>query len=61
MVKKKVKAKKAKTPKKRVATKRKKTKSIAEQIDAFDWRDVKKIFIGGGIIGGENIKPPKKR
>ena len=48
---KKIKAKK-KTPakKKRVTAKRKKTKSIAEQIDAFDWRDAKKVRVGSGII-----------
>jgi len=61
MARKKIKAKKAKTPKKRAPAKRKRTKSIAEQIDAFDWRDLKKVIIGGGIIGGESIKPPKKR
>jgi|GraSoiStandDraft_8_1057269.scaffolds.fasta_scaffold781148_1 hypothetical protein len=60
MAKKKIKAKKPAPKKKRVATKRKKAKTIAEQIDAFDWRDVKKMFIGGGIIGGETIKRPKK-
>ena len=62
MAKKKVKARKAKAPqkKKRAPVRRKKTKSIAEQIDAFDWRDLK-VIIGGGIIGGESIKPPKKR
>jgi hypothetical protein len=60
MATKKTKAKKAKAPKKRTPAKRKKAKSIAEQIDAFDWRDVKKMFIGGGIIGGETLKRPKK-
>jgi len=56
--KKKIKVKK-KTPakKKRVTAKRKKTKSIAELIDAFDWRNVKKVRIGSGIVGGENIEP----
>ena len=62
MARKNIKAKKTKKPqkKKRAPAKRKKTKSIAEQIDAFDWRDLKKVIIGGGIIAGEKIKPPKR-
>jgi|tagenome__1003787_1003787.scaffolds.fasta_scaffold18537588_2 hypothetical protein len=60
MAKKKVKAKKRpakNTPakKKRVAATRKKTKkkSVAEQIDAFDWRVAKNVRIGSGLVPGE--------
>jgi hypothetical protein len=60
MAKKKVKAKKrpakkAPVKKKRVAAARKKTKkkSIAAQIDAFDWRVAKNVRIGSGLVTGE--------
>jgi len=52
MAKKTLKSKKKPQKKKRVTARRRKTKSIAEQIDAFDWRDVKKVRVGSGIIGG---------
>jgi hypothetical protein len=44
-----------------VAAKRaKKPKTIAEQIEAFDWRDVKKIRVGEGIVSREGNKGPEK-
>jgi hypothetical protein len=61
MASKKVKAKKSPPKKKRVAAKRaKKPKTIAEQIDAFDWRDVEKTRLGEGIVSKEGNKGPEK-
>lgn len=51
MPKKKIKARKPKTRKKRITAKRAKAKSVTEQIDAFDWRDVKTIRVGSGMVG----------
>lgn len=60
MAKKKIKAKKTPQKKKSVAAKRaKRPKTIAEEIDAFDWRDVKKIRVGEGIVPGQSTNPPK--
>ncbi|HMC27860.1 MAG TPA: hypothetical protein VKM56_08715 [Verrucomicrobiae bacterium] len=60
MPKKKIKPKKkvqAKKSKKRVARKARKPakkKSLIQQIDEFDWRDVNKVRVGGAAVGRES-------
>jgi len=67
MPKKKIKPKKiTRKKKKRVAAKARKParkKSLAQQIDEFDWRDVKKVGVAGAAVARESTtslnNPPK--
>jgi hypothetical protein len=60
MAKKKVQPKKKKTPQKKKRATARRPKTIAEQIDAFDWRQVKEIHVGEGMVGRESPTRPKK-
>jgi hypothetical protein len=60
MAKKQLKPKQKKTPQKKKRATTRRPKTIAEQIDAFDWRDVKQIHVGEGMVGRESSTRPKK-